>query len=301
MNKNLISLVTGGILLLIFASILFCFQVRNAEVAVVTTFGKYSETIDEPGLEFKWPWPIQKVHKFDSRLQNFERKFEQTTTGDAKPLIIEVFVGWKISDPAIYLERFNGDAIKAQQSLESLVRDAKNSVIGQHPFRDLISPREEDLKFDEIETEILAAIQNAAKDNYGIEVAFAHIKQLGLPESNTQKVFERMRADRQRLVKQFQGEGESRAMEIRSKADAESKKILNEARAKAIEIEGDAEAKANEYYKVFQQNPELAELLLSLEALEAATKEKTTIVADPSTPPFNLLKEGADAMQDTGR
>ena len=292
MNKRLITLIVGTALLLIFASILFIFQVRQSQTAVVTTFGSYSRTINNPGLQFKWPWPIQKVYRFDNRLQNFERKFEQTTTGDAKPLIIEVYVGWKISNPKIFLERFNGDMMKAEQNLESLVRDAKNSVIGQHPFRDLISPREEDLKFDDIEKEIVEAIQTEAADDYGMRVEFAGIKQLGLPESNTQKVFERMRADRQRLVKQFQGEGESRAMEIRSKAEAESTRILNEARAQAIEIEGQAEAQANEYYKVFQENPELAELLLGLEALEAATKEKTTIVADPNTPPFNLFREG---------
>ncbi|MGA0407403.1 MAG: protease modulator HflC [Limisphaerales bacterium] len=296
MNKRLISLITGIILLLIFASILFIFQVRQSEVAVVTTFGSYSRTIEEPGMQFKMPWPIQKVYKFDNRLQSFERKFEQTTTGDAKPLIIEVYVGWRISDPRIFLERFNGDVLKAERNLESLVRDAKNSVIGQHPFRDLISPREEDLKFDDIESEIVEAIQSEAKDGYGMQVEFAGIKQLGLPESNTQKVFERMRADRQRLVKQYQGEGESRAMEIRSRAEAESTRILNEARAKAIEIEGQAEAQANEYYKVFQENPELAELLLGLEALEAATREKTTIVADPTTPPFNLFREGVKAL-----
>ena len=296
MNKQKISFLIGLILLLIFASILFIFQVRQSEVAVVTTFGSYSRTIEDAGLRFKWPWPIQKVYRFDNRLQNFERKFEQTTTGDAKPLIIEVYVGWQISNPKIFLERFNGDITKAEQNLESLVRDAKNSVIGQHPFRDLISPREEDLKFNDIEEEIVAAIQTEAKDDYGMEVVFAGIKQLGLPESNTQKVFERMRADRQRLVKQFQGEGESRAMEIRSKAEAESTRILNEAKAQAIKIEGKAEAQANEYYKVFQENPDLAELLLGLEALEAATKDKTTIVADPSTPPFNLFQEGVKEL-----
>ena len=298
MNKRRISIIAGIVLLLIFASILFIFQVRQSQVAVVTTFGSYSRTIEQPGIQFKLPWPIQKVYRFDNRLQNFERKFEQTTTGDAKPLIIEVYVGWRISDPKIFLERFNGDMMKAEQNLESLVRDAKNSVIGQHPFRDLISPREEDLKFDDIEAEIVKAVQTEAKNDYGIDVQYAGIKQLGLPESNTQKVFERMRADRQRLVKQFQGEGESRAMEIRSKAEAESTRILNEARAQAIEIEGQAEAQANEYYKVFQENPELAELLLGLEALEAATKEKTTIVADPNTPPFNLFREGVAELKE---
>ena len=142
MNKRRISIIAGIVLLLIFASILFIFQVRQSQVAVVTTFGSYSRTIEQPGIQFKLPWPIQKVYRFDNRLQNFERKFEQTTTGDAKPLIIEVYVGWRISDPKIFLERFNGDMMKAEQNLESLVRDAKNSVIGQHPFRDLISPRE---------------------------------------------------------------------------------------------------------------------------------------------------------------
>ena len=283
MNKQRISIIAGIVLLLIFASILFIFQVRQSQVAVVTTFGSYSRTIEQPGIQFKLPWPIQKVYRFDNRLQNFERKFEQTTTGDAKPLIIEVYVGWRISDPKIFLERFNGDMMKAEQNLESLVRDAKNSVIGQHPFRDLISPREEDLKFDDIEAEIVKAVQTEAKDDYGIDVQYAGIKQLGLPESNTQKVFERMRADRQRLVKQFQGEGESRAMEIRSKAEAESTRILNEARAQAIEIEGQAEAQANEYYKVFQENPELAELLLGLEALEAATMVAASRASSPNS------------------
>ena len=74
MNKRLITLIVGTALLLIFASILFIFQVRQSQTAVVTTFGSYSRMIDKPGLQFKWPWPIQKVYRFDNRLQNFELK-----------------------------------------------------------------------------------------------------------------------------------------------------------------------------------------------------------------------------------
>ena len=61
-----------------------------------------------------------------------------------------------------------------------------------------------------------------------------------------------MRADRQRLVKQFQGEGGAQWKSVRKLK--QRVRILNEARAKAIEIEGQAEARANEYYKVFQEN-----------------------------------------------
>ena len=51
---------------------------RKTEVAVVTTFGKPTRTNTEPGAYFKLPWPIQKVHKFDQRIQNFEDKYDES-------------------------------------------------------------------------------------------------------------------------------------------------------------------------------------------------------------------------------
>ena len=299
MNKHPVSLITGGILLFIFLVILFAFQVRQTEVAVVTTFGRYSEssTKTEPGLYFRMPWPIQKVYKFDNRIQNFERKFEQTTTADARTLLITVYIGWRVADPQIFLQRFDGDVTKAKQNLENLVRDAKNGVIGQHPFSDLISTEEDRLRFDEIEDEMLAAIGSKAKENYGIEVAMVGIKQLGLPESITGKVFERMREERQRLVKRYQGEGEAKAIEIRAQADRERREILARAEAKATVMMGQAEAEANKYLQEFEKSPELAVFLLNLDALKAATAEKTTLILDPNTRPFNLLK---GAGQGTG-
>ena len=297
MNKNPVSIITGGILLFIFAMGLFAFQVRQTEVAVVTTFGRYSEssTKTEPGFKFRLPWPIQKVYKFDNRIQNFERKFEQTTTSDARNLLITIYIGWKISDPEIFLKRFDGDVTKAKQNLENLVRDAKNGVIGQHPFSDLISTEEDQLKFDEIEAEMLASIQPKAKENYGIEVEIVGIKQLGLPEAITGKVFERMREERQRLVLRYQGEGEARSIEIKAQADRERREILAEAEAKATIMMGEAEAEANKYYQEFEESPELAVFLLQLKALKAATAEKTTLILDPNTKPFNLLRGLGDS------
>lgn len=292
MNKHPVSLITGGILLFIFAMILFAFQVRQTEVAVVTTFGRYSEssTIAEPGFKLRLPWPIQKVYKFDNRVQNFERKFEQTTTRDARNLLITVYIGWKIGDPEIFLQRFNGDVSKAKQNLENLVRDAKNGVIGQHPFSDLISTQPDQLKFDQIESEMLDSIQPKAKENYGIDVTMVGIKQLGLPEAITGKVFERMREERQRLVLRYQGEGEAKSIEIKAQADRQRREILAEAEAKADIMMGEAEAEANKYYQEFEKAPELAVFLLQLEALMAGTEEKTTLILDPNTKPFNLLR-----------
>ena len=64
MKRNPLTLIIGLLLILIFGLLLFAFQVRTTEVAVVTTFGNPTRPITEPGLYLKWPWPIQKVWWF---------------------------------------------------------------------------------------------------------------------------------------------------------------------------------------------------------------------------------------------
>ena len=72
MKQNKITLVTSGVLLLIFLCMLFTFQVRQTEVAVVTTFGRFSRSVTNAGFQWRLPWPVQKVYWFDNRLQIFE-------------------------------------------------------------------------------------------------------------------------------------------------------------------------------------------------------------------------------------
>lgn len=289
MKKTRLSLVIGGLLLVIFLAVLFAFQVRSTEVAVVTTFGRYSTSHTEPGLKFRLPWPIQNIYRFDNRLQNFERKFEQTTTRDAKNILVSLFVGWKISDPKTFLERFNGDPLKAEQQLEGLVRNAKNAVIGRYNFSDFISPDPKQVKFEQFEAEVLKEIRASAKDTYGLNVEVVGIKQLGLPEAITGKVFERMRTERERLVKQFTGEGEAKAIEIRSDANRKRDELLAKADADALRIVGEAEAQASKDYAVFEQNPNLAIFLLQLKSLKESLKDRATVILDQRTTPFNLL------------
>ena len=290
MKRNRLTLITGIAVVVIFSMMLFFFQVRQTEVAVVTTLGSYSGSKSRPGLYARLPWPIQNIHRFDNRIRNFEKKYEQTTTRDGRILLVDVFLGWRIADPKVFLERFGGDVIACEQNLEGLMRDAKNGVLGQHFMADLISTDAKVFKFDQIEQEMLITIQLRAKANYGIEVDFLGIKQIGLPESITAKVFERMKAEREQLVKQFKGDGDAEAIRIRSDADRERERILAEAGAQATVIQGQADAEAAKTLKTFQQNPELAIFLLKLKALEEALKDRATVILDPRTPPFDLLR-----------
>jgi modulator of FtsH protease HflC len=288
-KNSRLSFVVGGLLLLLFMALLFCFQVRNTEVAVVTTFGRYSRDIADPGLYFRLPVPIQSVYRFDNRLQNFERKFEQSTTRDARNLLVTMYVGWRIESARKFLELFGGDTAKAENTLEGLVSNAKNAVIGRYVFSDLISPDPNAVKFDQFEADVLKEIAGPASEKYGIKIELVGVKQLGLPEAITGKVFERMRAERDRLVKQYQGEGNARAQEIRSEADRKRDEVLAKARADALRIMGEADAQASKELAILEKNPGLAVFLYQVNALKESLRERTTLFLDQKTAPFNLL------------
>jgi membrane protease subunit HflC len=293
MKKSPLIITVGLVLLVIFVALLFFFQVRQTEVAILTTFGKpTAKPFSEPGLYFKLPWPIQKDYKLDKRIQNFDGKFEETLTSDGYNLLVMTYVGWQISDAAAFFPKFPGGSIAdAEKTLESIVRSAKNEVVGQHPFSDFISTDETKLKFAEVENEILAKVkQRVAANNYGMEVKFLAIKKLGLPESVTQNVFDRMQSERQVLISKIQSEGEEQATNIVSKADSESAKIVANAEAEATRIRGEGDAAAAKSFAVFQQNPDLANLILKLNALEVTLKDKSTLILDQNTPPFDLLQ-----------
>ena len=290
MKKNPLTLLVGSMLLVVFLALLFCFQVRTTEVAVVTTFGRYSRSETNAGIYLRLPLPIQKIYKFDKRLQTFERKYEQQFTRDKKSPILSVYVGWHVADPQRFLESFNGDLLKAEQTLENVVRDAKNSVIGNHDFSELISPDPAKVKFDEIEAEMKAAMAATALSAYGVSIDLVGIKELGLPEALTAKVFERMKSEREKLVKKYQGEGNAEADRIRSEAELRRKELIAQAENEAQRILGGAEQEASKHYQTLQQDPELAVFLLSLRSLEGSLKDRSTLILDERTPPFNLLK-----------
>jgi membrane protease subunit HflC len=289
MKQNKLTTVIGVILLLLVLSMMFTYQVRQTEVALVTTFGKPKDVNQTPGLYGRLPWPIQRVQKFDKRIQNFEDKFEETLTKDGRNLLVMLYVGWSIKDPALFRNSFDGSVTNAARSLESLVRSAKNEVVGQHPFSDFISIDPKDLKFDDVENQILGKINGAAAGKYGVTVNFLGIKKLGLPESITQKVFDRMKEERQKSVQQIQGSAEEENVRIRSEADRDRNEKLARADAEATRIRGQGDAEAAPYLKTLEQNPDLAIFLQKLTSLETVLKDRSTLILDQRTPPFDLL------------
>ena len=292
MKRNALTHTVGLVVLAIFVAMLCTFQVRQTEVVVVTTFDKPNDPITEPGLYAKWPRPIQRVYRFDKRIQNFEDNFEETLTRDNYNLLTMVYVGWSISDPKLFFNSFpSGEAEAAEPSLKGLIRSAKNAVMGQYVFSDFISTDPKQLKFVEVENKMLGQVKEAALSKYGINVQFLGIKKLGLPESVTTKVFDRMAAERQREVERLKAMGEAEAMKVRSAADRDRNEILAKAEATATAIRGQADAEAAKSFEIFKSSPDLAIFLLKLTALEQTLKERATLILDERTPPFDLLNQ----------
>ncbi len=291
MKKNLLTIVIAAVLVLIFVLLLFTFQVRQSEVVVVTTFGRPVSNLTEPGAYFKWPWPVHKVYRFDQRIQNFEDKFSENLTADNNNLLTSVYVGWKISDAKAFFPKFAGGSVPAaQRMLESMLRSAKSAVIGKHALSEFVNANPQELKFDAIENEIEQAVQTGLSTNdCGITIEFLGIKKLGLPESVTQTVFDRMKSERQVLISRAENDGRAQAQIIQSAADRQAADTINNAIAAAIRIQGAGEAEAAKVLPVFQKNPELAVFLLRISALQQSLNQKSTLIFDERTPPFDLF------------
>lgn len=269
---------------------LVSFQVREIESALVTTFGKPTREITEPGWYFKWPAPIQRVYPFDSRMRVFEGDLGETTTKGAVPIIVNTYVVWKIAEP---LKFFNavGTVKEAESKLLSQLSDAQNKAVGRHNFSEFVNSDPSKIRFEGIEDEMLAELQQTVRDDYGIEIKTLGIKQLKVSEDVSKDVFERMRAERNRKTEATIAEGNAEATRIRTDADSKKIELLAAAEARAKAIRGQGDAEAAKYYKMLEADPDLAMFLRDIEALKRILEQRSTIVLSADTEPFKLLKE----------
>jgi len=292
MKRNLITIITAAVLVVIFALLLFTFQVRQSEVAVVTTFGKITGTC-QPGLHLRLPWPIQEVYHFDQRIQNFEDDFSENLTADSINLLVSVYVGWKITDAPEFLNSFKDGSIAAAQSqLRGMLTSAKSAIVGSNTLSAFVNADPQQLKFDQIQNEIEQSVREELRtNNYGIQIEFLGIKKLGLPDNVTEAVFTRMKSERNILISQAQNEGQAEATRIKANADRQASITLADAQAQATRIEGEGVAQAAKTLPTFQENPELSVFLLRIKALQQSLNQKSVVMFDQHMPPFDLFQE----------
>ena len=283
----------------IFTAWLVTFQVKETEVAIVKTLGRPKQANGEvriygPGLHMKWPI-IDEVWRHDHRLQCYELtkgRVEQITTSDDYQIVVSTYVLWRVGDPALFLKRVNTTE-EAENNLDAVVRNSRNNVLPRHELSELINVDPDKSKIAEIEQEMLEDLKDTALDEYGIEVTYLGFKHLGFPEKVSTKVFDRMRAERSRKSQKYLAEGAREAQRIRAEADRKVSDILAQAQAESKRVRAEGDEQAAKHYAVFQKNPELAAFLRKLDSLRLTLSEKTTLVVDTNTPPYDLFLPGA--------
>lgn len=298
----LAAIVLASVLVLYMCS----FQVRYTEVAIVKTWGKPArEAITEPGLCWKWPQPIQSVVKYDKRARILEERPEETRTSDGKNVVLTTYTLWKIQNPGTFLTNFPHGVEDGEKKLRATIKTHIHAVVAKHFFHEFVSTDPADRKLKEIEQEILSRVAEEVRTRsvaevaargtedqptgYGVELVGFGIKKLQLPESVTTAIFESMKSHEEAKAQRYIAEGEARAQDIRAEARAVERRIMAAAQQKVAEIQTEAERVVGNYYREFEEHPELRIFLDKLRTVKEALKARTSIIIDDSTKPFDVF------------
>ncbi|MHC4696926.1 MAG: SPFH domain-containing protein [Planctomycetota bacterium] len=290
--KNLGTILAAAFLALVLLLYMCTFQVRFTEVAIKKTWGDPAEdAINDPGLYFKWPSPIQSVVVYDKRLRIMEDKTEETRTVDSKHLLVTTFTVWRIVDPSKFHTNFPAGVEDGKKKLRTTIVTTKHAVIGKHEFIEFVSTDPAKRKLREIEQEIQGAVAADTVAEFGIEIVDFGIKKLGLPESVTTTVFTAMKQNEQKKASRYVAEGEARASDIIATAKAAEDRIRAAAHKKAEAIKAEAQEVVSAYYKEFNSHPELRIFLDKLRTNSEVLRERTTLILTNTEPPWDIFSE----------
>ncbi len=266
----------GTVLIILIVAILFLanlslFIVDETKQAIVLQFGKPIRAIKEPGLNWKLPF-IQNVVFFEDRLLVYDAAPTEIITKDKKTLIVDNYARWKIIDPLKFLQTVR-DLNGAQARLDDIIYSELRVDLGLFDMSEIVSEKREGIM------KRVTEISNEKSDTYGIEIVDVRIKRVDLPPENEKFIFDRMRAERERIAKQYRAEGQEESAKIIAETEREKTVILAEAYKTAQTLKGEGEAESVRIYaESFNQDPEFYKFYRTLEAYRKTFKDKTTVL-----------------------
>ena len=297
-SNKLIVVLIGLVLLVSLLAFSMSYSLRFNEVAIITTFGdaESAESVQtSPGLHFKWPAPIQSTKKYDRRMQLVSTRLETQATRDGLQVVTQAFVLWRIDDsqPTNVLQ-FNdavGSMDQANTMIEQRMRSAV-SALSEYDFLDLIG---ENNKLAEAETAIGDRLMGGGSGDslslaqLGIKIEKVGLSQVLLPVGTSKAVIERMQTERLSRAEQVRNQAASEAAAIESNAAQIATRIRSQADRLANQIRARGDQLASEAIGVMNEEPQLALLLIWLDALEQTTVGTSTFIMPPTVAPWHLL------------
>lgn len=265
------------------------FTVSEREQALVLRFGEpvgaVNENGGEAGLHFKVPF-VDSVVMFDRRNLEFDMDPEEIQAANQERLVVDAFLRYRIVNPLRFYQTVRNEN-GARARLGSIMDDSLRGVIGSIASQDVISGQRSAL-MDRVQAAVDAQV---ATQDLGIDVIDVRILRADLPQQIAERVFQRMRSEREQEAARIRAEGEQVAREIRAAADRDATIIRAEARADGERLRGEGDARRNAIYaQAYNRDAEFFSFYRSLDAYRLAVREGTPIVIPPDSEFFRYFR-----------
>jgi len=264
------------------------FRVHETERAILLQFGNLVGFDLQPGLHFKMP-VAQQVKKFDARVLTLDSNPETYYTLEKKPLIVDSFVKWKVSDVGSFYESASFDLRRAERLLQERVNEGLRNQISRREMKEVVSGERDQLMED------LRGELDEVMRGYGVEVVDVRVKRIDLPVEVSSSVYDRMNSEREIEARQFRAEGQEQALALRAEADREAVVKGAEDHRESEQIRGDGDAEsASTYATSFNKDPEFYEFYRSINAYTNVFNNKGDLmILDPKSEFFKYLDKDA--------
>jgi len=291
-SPRLVGLVLAALLVLA-AGFSMIFTVNPEEVAVVLTFGEYSQTV-EPGLRFKLPFPIQQAIKVpvqrqlkqefgfrteavSTRTRYSEASFEEESlmlTGDLNVAEVEWTTQFRVDDPYKYLFKVERIAETFRDMNEAVMRD----VAGDRSVTEILT-----IGRQEIASEVEARLQELC-DQYetGIKIEQIVLQDVTPPDAVKPSFNEVNQAqqERERLINEARAEFNKVVPRAKGQAQQQIQEAEGYATNRVNRAKGDA-ALFNELLAAYRRSPEVTRRRIYLETMaEVLPQVERNIIVD---------------------
>ena len=236
------------------------FIVNQWEVALKLRLGEIVDSDYKPGLHFMIPL-INNVKKFDGRLQTLEARPQRFLTVEKKDVIVDSYAKWRITNPGQFFRSTGGDSGRTSRLLAERINTGLRDEFGRRTIQEVVSEDRYQLM-----DELTKAVDRQVAE-LGIEVVDVRVKKIDLPPEVSESVYERMRAERERVARDLRAKGSEAAERIRADADRQRTVIIADAYKLAEEARGEGDAKAAEIYaQAYNQDRDFYAFYRSLNA-----------------------------------
>jgi len=294
--KNGLLIMIGVALVVVFivARTVF-FTVSERQHALVIAFGNPQEVlIDDPGLHVKLPWyDVVMLDSWNLEYDIRQGQELEIIAANEERLIIDAYVRYRIVEPLMYYEAFKSGSDSwrtlkdtGDARLGSVLNGALRNTLGEVTINEIITTKR---------VELMQQIQRQVAEEarrFGVEIVDVRIRRADFPDQNAERVYERMRSERQQQAQRIRAEGREQAARIEATAQKERTQILAEAEEQSQRIRGRADRQRNAIYnEAYNRDPEFFAFYRSLTSYEQALQDgQTTIILSPDSEFFRYFE-----------